>query len=364
MENVNKIDVFYTILILSLIARLFLAPIYIDPPGIPHDFGHYIDYANTKVDGKLFEVDYMSESGPSPYGPLFAIILGTWTEVIGFDYIFLKIPFILVDSFSIILLYYIVKNIYTPDAAKYSCMLYAFSYVSIASSAVSGNDDHLFLFFSLLSILYLIKPEPKFNISAIFLGMAMSIKLLPFVFFFLPIMYYLHQTKNLKSATKYAVISIITMAIVYIPFFKRAGVDVFHTFTSAQTFPSFGQSFLAGVNMLLNYLTLDDWTQTLSVEHPIVTKLSLPFVVLGFIIAVTYILKYKLENKKIELFRNSFIIISVFFIFSKYMAETLFIGIVPIVAVLFAEKYTFKFNVSKTEASGMLLIFISLLIYA
>lgn len=361
----NKEQKFILVLfILSLVVRLLIAPIYVDPPEIPHDFEHYIDYAKTKVNGTIFEVNYLSESGPSPYGPLFAIFLGTWTEIFGYDYTLMKYPFMLLDVFSIILVYYIVKNLSTPDAAKYASILYAFSYVAISSSALEGNDDFLYLFFSLAAIFCLIKSKPNLNLSAIFIGAAMSIKLLPFVYFFLPIQYYLYQKNGVKTVLRYALTSILTVLVVYIPFYKSAGLNVLNTFTSPQTFYLSGQSLLAGLNILLNFLTLEDWTKTLIVENPIATKLALPFMLFGFAFAVAYIIKFKIENKEVELIRNSFIFIVISFVFGRYMSESIFIGIVPVVVILFAQKYQDPFKISKTEILGIILIIISILIYA
>ncbi len=368
--EINKEQKFILVLfVLSLVMRLAIAPIFIDPPDIPHDTPRYLDSAKTVLQGKNLYVDYSPDIGmPSVYGPLYSVLMATWIGLFGDDYTLFKIPAIIFDTLSIVMVFYIVKNIINLDAAKYASILYAVSYVALASSAVAGDDDHVYLFFSLVAIWYLVKSSPNLKLSAIFMGIAISIKLLPLIIYLLPITYYIYQKKDTKAVFKYMSLSIITLAVIYLPFYLKVGLNVLYPYKTyvlndALIIPQ-GNSILLGLNMLFNYFTLDDWTQTLSVGHPFVMKLALPFMLFGIFFAIFYMLKFRIQNKEYELFRNVFLIFFVISLFAKTGDNSIFIGIMPSVVFLFALEYSGKFRMSRTEITGIILVLASIVIYS
>lgn len=368
--KINEEQKFILVLfILSLVVRLAIAPIYVHPPAVPMDFPRYLDSANTLLKGQNLYVDYSPEVGmPSVYGPLYSVLMATWIGLFGDDYTLFKVPVIIFDTLSIVVVFYIVKNIINLDAAKYASILYAVSYVALASSAVEGNDDHVYLFFSLLAIWYLVKSSPNLKLSAIFMGIAISIKLLPLIIYLLPITYYIYQKNGTKAVFKYMSLSIITLAVVYLPFYLKVGLNVLYPYKTyvlndALIIPQ-GNSILLWLNMLFNYFTLDDWTQTLSVGNPFVMKLALPFILFGIFFAIFYMLKFRIQNKKYELLRNIFLIFFVITLFAKTGDESIFIGIIPSVVFLFALEYSGKFRMSRTDITGIILVLASIVIYS
>lgn len=352
--KINKEQKFILVLfILSLVVRLVIAPVYIDPPDIPHDFQYYIDSARTGT----------TIYGPL-YGPLFDIGMAGWIGLFGEDYTLLKFPSILLDVLSLVLIFYIVKSIANLNAAMCASILYAFSYVALASSAIEGNDDHWYVFFSLIAIWFLVKSLPNLTLSAVFMGVAISIKILPLIYFFLPIIFYMYQKNSMKAAFKYALLSISVVVIINVVFYLKAGLNVLYPYKLSISLVPFGQSILAGLNILLNFFTLLDWTKTFEIQNPVVEKLTLPFMFFGLFFALFYMLKFRIPNKEAELFRNFFLFTFIVFVFAKIMYESIFIGIVPTAVILFAVKTSDKFRMSRTGIAGVILVVISLLIYS
>jgi hypothetical protein len=364
--KINEGQKFILVLfILSLVVRLGIAPIYVDPPETPHDFKRYLDSAKTVLQGKILYVDYSPDAGgPSLYGPLYSVLNAAWIGIFSDDYTLFKFPSILLDVLSIVLIFYIVKSIANLDAAKYASVLYAFSYVALASSAVEGNDDHGYVFFSLVAILYLVKSSPNLTLSAIFMGVAISFKLLPLIIFALPIIFYVYQKNGTKAVFKYALLSMVTLAAIYMPFYLKAGLNVLYPYIMGAKAGFFGESPLAGLNWLVNYFTLADWTQTLEIQNPIVEKLALPFMLFGLFFALFYMLKFRIQNKEYELFRNFFLFTFVVFIFGKIMYDSIFIGIVPTAVILFTVKTSGNFRTSRSEIAGVILVLIGILIHS
>ncbi len=363
--KINEEQKFILVLfILSLVVRLLVAPIYVDPPATPHDFPAYLDTAKTVLQGKILYVDHSPDRLPSLYGPLFSVSMAAWIGLFSDDYTLLKFPSILLDVLSIVLIFYIVKSIANLDAARYASILYAFSYVALASSAVDGNDDNWWVFFSLVAVWYLVKSSHNLKLSAIFMGVAIGFKFPPFIFFLLPIIFYVYQKNGMKTVFKYVLLSIMTLAAIYMPFYLKAGLNVLFPFTVMNLTQAHGQSILGGLNMLINYFTLADWTQTLEAWNPIVEKLTLPFMLFGLFFALFYMLKFRIQNKEYELFRNFFLFAFVVYIFAKVMYDGIFIGIVPTTVILFAVKNSGNFRMSRTQIAGVILVLISILIFS
>lgn len=361
--KIDKEQKFILVLfILSLVARLAIAPIYVDPPSHPHDFVHYLDAARTLLQGKNPYVDYSPEVGPSPYGPLFNVLMATWIGIFGENYTLLKFPSILVDALSVVFVFYIVRNLMNAEAAKYASVVYSFSYVAIASSALEGDDDNFFIIFLLISLWYVIKSKPNLRFSAIFLGISAGFKFIPLVLFLPPVIYYILQKKGIRDVLMYVSIFAASFSIINLPFFITAGSKIFYPYSLGASIPMLGLSIPAILNMLLNYFTLEDWTQTLNVQNPFLDRLGTPITIVVFLLAGLYALKYKIENKEKELVRNIVLLTIATFLFARATYEI--IWIVPFAIILFSVKYEEKFKISTHEISGIILVFLSLIIFS
>lgn len=362
MKINNEKKFILVLFILSLVVKLGIAPIYVDPPDYPHDFPRYLDSARTLLQGKNPYVDYSPEMGPSNYGPLYIVLMASWIGIFGEDYTLLKFPSILVDTLSVILIFYIVKNLVNSEAAKYASVAYLFSWVSLYFSAIEGDDDIFWLFFLLISLWYVIKSKPNLHFSAIFLGISIGFKFMPLVLFLPLVIYYILQRKGIRDVLIYVSILAATLGIINLPFFITAGSKILHPYILGASLPMFGLSIPNILNMLINYLTLDDWTQTLVYQNPFLDKLAFPMILLAYLLVGLYVLKYKMENKERELVRNICLFTVATFLFARAAYDV--IWIVPFAIILFAYKYKEKFRISNHEIYGIILVLLSLIIYS
>src|SRR3989338_7924305 len=91
------------LVILAIVARLALAPLYVSLPGeaysiIPHDFPKYMATAQSVLNGTLYITDtHIGHNSASPYGPLLALSWAGWLKTFGQDYTLFKIPSIIYD---------------------------------------------------------------------------------------------------------------------------------------------------------------------------------------------------------------------------------------------------------------------------
>ncbi|MEW6095269.1 MAG: glycosyltransferase family 39 protein [bacterium] len=370
------------LLLVSIITQAGLAIIYVNYPDIPHDMGYYIWAGKMLLSGKPLYGILQSNGIYHPYGPLDATIFAGWMMLFGDNYISLKFVSIIFNSLIIITLFYLIKELINENAAKWGSFLYAFSYLPLFSSGALGNDDHLYVCFMLLSIYLLIKDKPVFAMVSFGISLGFGIQMVPV---FPAIAYYLYRNYGLKKLLPYLSIMGITLSFILILFYFNSGLKVLYPYTVLQSSAPVNKvTALSTLNFFrllsgfcvnaIHYLT----THTVipkelnpippHTNHPInlfFNQIATPFFIIGGIFLLWYMFRFRLEDKKIELLRNSFLWIFGAFVFSKAVSDLHYTWLICplLVLILFREQGIFnEFRLKNQEIFGTILTFIGLLI--
>lgn len=363
MKN-NDLKFLFVLLILSLIARVILAILYLAPPDIPHDFYAYVGAGKTILNHGTLYIDTY-DGYPSRYGPLFALSMAAFMGLFGENYLVIKSASIFFDMLGIIILFYLVKSIKNNNIAKYVCVIYAFSYVTIWSSGAEGYNNSMFMFFMLLSLYFLVKKNPNLTLSSIFLGISVGYKLTPIVLL-PPILYYISKTNSsFKIPINYFLKFGIMFSMILLPFYLMAGLNVFYPYNVGKSMPVDGMSILNFIKMLAYYFIFGSNKPYNTYIFP--EWIALPFSIIGFSLALIYIFKYRIENPKLELIRNIFVMIFAGLIFSKTFFGPYILWFLPFVLIIAIHSINFSkydFSLSILEIIGIVIIIISAIIHA
>jgi len=371
------------LLLISIIAQTILAIIYVNYPDTPHDMSYYVWAGKVLLTGKPLYGTLQENGILHPYGPLDATIFAGWIMLFGDNYILLKFVSIIFDSIIIITLFYIIKELINENAAKWGSFLYTFSYLPLLSSGAFGNDDNVYLFFMIFSIFLLIKDKPIWAMVSFGISLGFGIQMVPV---FPAIAYYLYRNYGLKKLLPYLSIIGITLSLILIIFYFNSGLKVIHPYTVLQSSAPYNKiNVLSPLNFFrillgfcinaIHYIT----THTVipkglnpippHTNHPInlfFNQIATPFFIIGVIFLLWYMFKFRLEDKKIELLRNSFLWILGALVFSKAVSDLLYVWLISLllVLILFREQGVFnEFKLKTQELLGAILTFIGLLIY-
>lgn len=370
---IAKNDKFFllTILILAFSIRMILAPLYISLPGeaysvVPHDFVHYVDDAKAILEGKILYIAPTHTDGrPAPYGPLFMLVMAGIIKFFGENYLILKIPAILADVGIIVVLFYLTKNLFGSTIARYATIFYAFSLIPLLISGVDATSDLPLVFFLITSIFCLTKKNPNIILSAIFLGLSAGFKA-PLFLIFLPMtIYYFIRTKQSRNIFLFASIALLTVVLMNLPFFIKAGTNIFIQIIYGLQDPIGGTSIQSVTNIFVNYFIygVDERTR---LPNPVISQFSFPLLFTASLLAFMYIVKFSLEDKSVELIRNVVLIMIVLTVFVRMSHWHIFYWSVPFIFVLifYAKQRIKEFQISNVEIIGILLLVISSIAYA
>lgn len=348
-----------SLLSISIILRILLDLLYIYPPEVPHDFYAYIGAGKAFLSNTLYNV---LESGyGSRYGVLFAVTMGVILKLFGENFILLKLPSTLADLGTIVVFYYIIKNLIGINQAKYASIFYAFSYI-VLTQVMEGQDDNIFMFFMMLSLYYILKQN--ITVSALFIFISAGFKPTALVFI-PPVLYYIYRTINIKSSLKYAGIVIILMLIMLLPY----GMNGFYVYSPAgtiyhETSSPVGDNYFTLYHYLdyyFNYGINSDYTKYVSP-----TKALKPFTTASLILIFTYFIVYRLKDPQIELIRNTFMILFIGVMFAVQGDIHYIFWYIPFIIILFVNSQNtilseFKLGI---EWIGVTFLTISILINA
>lgn len=370
MQKINNEQKFVILIFfLSLITRLAIAPFHVSAT-LPIDFPHYIDAGRTLLEGKTLYIDYQHQWGPLNKGPLFAVIIAIWIGIFGESFALLKTPAILFDSFTVVVIFYIVKELVNVNAAKYASIFYSFSYVALLSSAALGNNDNYYLLFIVLSLYLLVRSKPYFKLSAVSLGIGAGIGIQPMLIGLPLISYYIYQKEGAKRVLTYCTIFASTFAMIILPFVMKSGLYAFYHnyFYIASIYGTSLQAFiryLSSYFMYGPYNSPADYIPVIRGKNIFIETISLPLFALGYMLTFLYILKFKFPDKKLEIIRNIFLLTLAIFVFGRAMAASYFIMILPfaIIMITSISKYD-EFKISATLAAGIISVIISMFIYS
>ncbi len=361
----------FAVITLALLVRMIIAPLYISTPGegysvVPHDFEHYIADAKAVLEGKILYIEPTHTDGkPAPYGPLFMTVMAGLIKIFGENYLVLKLPAILADIGIIFVLFHLVKNFLGSTRAKYATLFYAFSLMPLLISGADATADLPLVLFLIASVFYLTKEKPNILISAILLAISAGFKIPPSLIVFGMVSYYFFQAKEFRKIFLFAGMFAMTLALINLPFLIKAGANVFIQVTYGLQDPVGGTSLQSFANILVNYFIygVDERTRE---PNPTIMTISFPILLVSTLSALAYIVKFSLKDKKIELIRNSVLLMLVLTIFVKMSHWHIFYWSVPFIFVLmsYMQKEIKTFNISKLEIAGILMLILSAISYA
>ncbi len=209
------------------------------------------------------------------------------------------------------------------------------------------------------------KTNPNLTLSSIFLGISLGYKLTPIVLL-PPVLYYIYKTSfSVKIPINYFLKFGITFSMILFPFYLMAGFNAFIPYNVEKSMPVDGMSILNFIKMLAYYLIFGSDKPYNTYIFP--EWIAVPFSILGFSLALIYILKYRIENHKLELVRNIFVMIFVGLIFSKTFYGPYILWLLPFVLIIAVYSINFSeynFSPSIIEIFGIVVILISATIHA
>ncbi|MEO6722728.1 MAG: glycosyltransferase 87 family protein [Ferruginibacter sp.] len=184
----------------------------------PESITHINDSALSPFMQEL-KMNMNSPSYFSVYPPVLQLIFYSCVKLSGdsiLSFVFsLRIFTIAAELGTIYLLIKILERLKQP---AHKVLLYALNPLVIIEFAGNLHGESFMIFFLALSFYFLIKEKSTW--SAIFLGIAVSTKLLPLIF--LPAIFYFTGRKN---GWKYFIVTILTTVITFLPFMNSAMVS-------------------------------------------------------------------------------------------------------------------------------------------
>lgn len=363
--HISEPKFLFVLLFVSFFIRIVLAPFF----KVPHDQYAYINAGEAIINGTWYATissnltEFRNVSTyPGPYGPLLGLTYVPFLKFFGRDYFLLKLPSILFDTLSILIVYYITKNIKGNEAARHASIFYSFSYVILISVAAQGKDNGYQLFWLLLSVYLLIKS--KYTFSAVSLGIGGGYVFIPLVAL-VPILYYIYKTEGLKKSIVYITTVFATLFIILFPFYVNVGWNALHPYLGPwiqlgtwpkPTHPIDGMSLSHLISM--TYYFISTGANIPYNEYFPPTIISTISIVVGALLILIYIGKYDLHEKKTELIRNIFILFSLGLVFAKEFYFMQLPWLVPFVMVLAVRntKTDEMFILDSKELFGIVLI--------
>lgn len=378
MKDFNENRFLIILLLCSLAVRLLIAPLYLASPGVPSDFYAYANAGEAVINGTLYvnlspTTDIRNfNTYMGPYGPLLGTIFAPILLFSGRDYLLMKIPSILFDMLNVLLIYLIAKNLKGTTFAAYASIFYSFSYLVLFNSAAEGQNDNFELFWVLLAVYFIIRPEPFYVLSAISLGIAGGFVFIPFITL-LPIVYYLYQTNKFHEIPRYLLALFATFTLILLPFYMRAGLNVLYPY-------------LGPWIQILNWPPATHGTDGMSIPH-LIKMLSYFFIfgsdkpyntyqfpeyvatvsiLVGLAFAFWYIRRFGMKDKKLEFIRNIFVLFFVGLVFFReyYFLHSLWVFSTMLILSNLRVPQKASFSMHRYEFSGILLVISGTLLHA
>ncbi len=365
-----KLNFPVTLFLVSILARLLLAPLFLAPPKLPHDFYAYIGGAKCILSGGALYSGGTFAPCWSLYGPALSYLFAAMLMAFGENFLLLKLPAILLESIGTVLFFYIAREILKDRPARYLSVLYAFSYFTLISSGIRGNDDSIFMFFILLSVYFLVKERLTF--SALSLGMAASFKVIGIVM--LPaFLLYVYRKHTPWKTIGYVAGMAVVMLLMFSPMLLRPESDISWYFfgnavpNKTEQTPSHMGIFnlirlTHRVATYLEYGGISDQSSFVMLLNGIVPIVSAT----ALLTAMGYMLYFGIKNPELELMRNMFLLPFTVTLSGSVATTDYVIWFLPF--ILLMSGYLLSSNVriyaKGPEMRGIALILVGLLIYA
>ena len=251
--------------------------------------------------------------------PLVFLIQNLFFKVFGISDFTAKLPFALAGVGSVILLYFLVKQLYGEKTAILASLFLAiFSYFNWISRV--GYLEGISIFFIILTLLLFLL-SLKNNFYFLFFGLSLGLCLLTkyVTLFIIPVVFFYLLLKEKKQfANKYLITSLVIAFLVFSPV-------IFYNFTLYQTRGHFDLQFsqLFGQNIsgdwpmfAKNSLAKNYFNELINIFLVIYQSVSLP-VCLALLACFFYFLFYTFLNLKNK--ENFLVFLALFFIIVQFM---------------------------------------------
>lgn len=329
----NEIKFLSLLLFIFLIIEMIIGFFYIDYPDVPHNFFTYTSGIDMVKKGTLYIENSPKYDMLFPYGSMTAITLTIWADIFDINYFSIKLLFILFGMITIIILYFIAKELTNTDSAKYIIILYAFSFITLWSVGAEADNNVLFLAFELVSMLFLFRKD--LITSALFMGYALSFKIIP-IFTLIPIIYYLYKeyTQKVKAIIGYLSIVTLIFLMPFLYFYTIAGSNALFPYMPQKYVGIDGLNILNLIKFLTYYFIFGSDKPFNTYNFP--ADISIITTIIGLTIFLLYIVKYNLKDRKIELIRNIILLNMVIMLFSTQFYWFYVQWILPFVLLIVA----------------------------
>jgi len=344
------------LIVINLTLKIFISPIYIDPPYIPHDFSGYIGTGKCMAEGKYLMWDCTSwatrVTPNSNFGPVYSIITMFWYLTFGESFFMFKVLSIMFDVLNCIVFYFILRMYFNKEKSFYLSILFSLSFITIFSTAVLSNNGPIFLFFLFLSIYYML--NDRISLSAIFYSISIMTKTIPLSIF--PIlMLYIWKKYGSSNGLKYAILSSVVALIIILPFlFVVKLEDALFSFIVFSKEHSFYQA--SGQMSFFNILRL---STNINLMY-----LNKYFLIGGYLLTLLFIFLRQMKNYELELFRNINLIFVVGLLLGFYLQPYYLYNIFPFFILYAGYNGLISKNKYKFFYAGTFLIVLSLIIFS
>jgi len=355
---------------MSFSARIFLAPLFLEPPDLPHDFYAYIGGAKCILSGGALYSGDSRAMCQNLYGPALSYLFAGMLLLFGENFLLLKLPAILFESFGIVLFFYIAQQLFSDKTARHLSLLYAFSYFTLISSGAKGNDDSIFMFFIILGVYLLIKG--RLTLSASSIGVAAAFKVVALIM--LPaLLLYLYRKHTSWKLVKYSTVVAAVLLIFFVPVLSNAESDVsWYLFGNAVPTKTNQMPAHLGVFNLIRiihrattylvYGGISDQSSFIVLLNSII-----PTVTTAALLGVFgYMLFFGIKNAAVELMRNMFLLPLTITLSGSLATPDYLLWFLPFVFLLSGG--LLKANVTKlnkkTERTGILLLLAGVILFS
>lgn len=390
--NIKKIPPIIAIVAIALFARLTLATLQIDEGGtIPHepaeyeycnvvdtlpvDFTFFVCVGQRLLAGKtiynnysIYKENYQSLN----YPPAFPLLVAGSIYLFDINFLVIKSIAIAFDVGGIVLIYLIGKRVYGERTGTIAAILYSFFFTALISTSMHGNDDHGFMFMTLLAV-YLVL-DKRYSLSALFIGLGIFFKAATLVYI-PPILYYIYRQKRRTDMMKYAVVSAVTALALLAPFFASEGVAILEPyFLTGSDVDGLGFMNLARLTyglpyhamnpgMLLRDKNVNDPMNLITGVHPFARALkasAFPLRIIAFLAVASYVFRRRLENNEEELLRNLVILVAAICLVNNGLYDFYFMWFIPLALILLTKDAK---KDSKSLWAGAMLTYLAVAMY-
>jgi hypothetical protein len=355
----------------ALLMRIALTPLHVDPGvdtydgkpraydycrtggTLPFDFYAYVCGGQRLLEGRSLYVGYSIHRDNYrglPYPPPFLILMAAMIKLFGANFAMLKLPAAFLDAAVAGLVFLCAENIAGTRAGNAAAALYAFSYQPLLSAGALGNDDHVFMFFAVLSTCLLLRGRPRW--SALSMGAALAFKVSAALF--IPAaLYFAWRKWGPKEPAAYILIVFAVNAAALAPFAASEGAAALSPYNTRESMAIDGLSLLNIARLsyglpyhalhpgiLLRYNDPSDpmYYPGTNPFAALLRAVETPFTLLGLAAAAYYAMRRRMDDPGLELARNTLVFTAAGLIFSKVFYDLYMLWFLPYMFLLFPAK--------------------------